>query len=228
MARVQFSAIVNSVRGKVGGSVFQRNRSGYSFKNKSLSVNQQTEKQTNSRSYVAQVQNAWRSLSSTDRNLWQLFANLQPVKNKNNFNVNLNAYQLFLKYNLIRIHCGFTILTTFTMDTITNLDPVCNFQVDGSNMYALLAPDFDEAIYGALIMVSSPKKSAYPVKARFYKYLPIESISENECYITNTYPALFGGLPPAGTYIPYKVTIFDLAQPLIREGFFDITLIDYT
>ena len=101
MARVAFSAILNSVQGSVGGSVFQKNRSGFTLKNKSVNVNKNSSKQNSARRYLSELIIAWQGLSDTNKNLWENFSNFHPVLNKNNVNVNLTGYQLFLKYNLI-------------------------------------------------------------------------------------------------------------------------------
>jgi len=226
MARVQFSAIVNSVRGKVGGSVFQRNRSGFSFKNSASGVNRQSEKQIFSRSNVVKVQTAWRQMSSTERNAWQLFANFNPVYNRNNKNVFLNGYQLFMKYNLIRLHCNLTILEAITYGTVTNLDVSVTFQRYDSSLDVIFDSAFNASDYRALLHVSNARSIDYPLKAKYYKLCQFSGYYANRGYIAAGWNSLFAGLPSVGQYIPYKITIIDLAMPIIREGFFDIAIIE--
>jgi hypothetical protein len=222
MARVEFSSVVTSIRGKVGGSVFQRNRSGYSLKNKSTNVDSASIKQIASRGYVSQVQTAWRSLSDSGRNEWDIFANFKPVKNRNNSNVNLSGYQLFLKYNLIRLQAGYTILTSITYSQITNLDVAVSFLVDSiTDFVAFVDLNFDSN-YGCLLMTSSPRNYSYPVKARSYKVLIPDYITNNTLHITQVFLDTFGVLPANLSWLAYKLIIFDIAQPVIREGYYDI------
>jgi len=227
MARVEFSSVVTSVRGKVGGSVFQRNRSGYSLKNKSNNVNSASIKQIASRMYMSQVHAAWRSMSENERNAWDIFANFKPIKNKNNSNVNLTGYQLFLKYNLIRLQAGYTILTTITYSQITNLAVEVSFLVNSPTVFvAFLTLDFSDD-YGCLLMSSAPRSSNYPLKAKSYKVLIPDAISNNTLILSDVFVATFGQFPTNPSWLSYKVTIFDIAQPVIREGFFDIARVTF-
>jgi len=228
VARVEFSSVVTSIRGKVGGSVFQRNRSGYSLKNKSNNVDSASVKQIASRVYMSQVHAAWRSMSENERNAWDIFANFKPVRNRNNSNVNLTGYQLFLKYNLIRLQAGYTILTTITYSQITNLAVDMSFLVASPAVFvAFLTLDFSDD-YGCLLMTSAPRSSNYPLKAKSYKVLIPDAIDENALYLSDVFVKTYGKIPTNPSWLSYKLTIFDIAQPVIREGFFDIVQVSFT
>jgi hypothetical protein len=189
-------------------------------------VNQQSEKQTNSRSYLTQVQNVWRSLSPTVQNEWSLFANLNPVFNRNNRNVKLNGYQLFIKYNTIRLHIGLSILTTIAYSTITNFPVSVSFQSYSGNLDVIFDSTFNATLYRALIMVSSAKNSSYPLRVRSYKLAQFSGYFSNRGFIHYSYLSLFAVLPAVGQWLPYRLSVIDLYQPVIREGFFSISIVE--
>jgi hypothetical protein len=222
MARITFSAVINSVQGSVGGSVFQKNKSGFTLKNKSINVDSSTEKQILSRSFVSAIQNAWQSMTDAQRNEWSIFANFYPVLNKNNRNVKLTGGQLFMKYNLIRMNAGFSILTTIVYGNIQKFDTSVIFNWLNHELTATVDDGFDPAVWNVLFMISSPRPSGYPVKVKSYKLIPITDIFENHFYLTQDYFNLYSTVPGLGLFLAYKLTIFYMNMPVIQEGPFAI------
>jgi hypothetical protein len=223
MARVKFSALVNSIQGSVGGSVFQRNKSGYTLKNKSVNVDKASIKQSAARNYMAELQNQWRGFTDVQRNAYDLFANYYPVKNRNNQNVYLSGYQLFLKYNLLRLHTGLGVLSSITYGNIVKLNTDVQFYWGNNELVASVDDSFDAAVFGCVFMASAPKSTGYPVKAKCYRLIQLTDIFLHYFYITQEYYAEYASVPGLGYYISYKVTFFDLNMPVVQEGSFGIS-----
>lgn len=223
MARVKFSALVNSIQGSVGGSVFQRNKSGYTLKNKGVNVNKTSIKQSAARNYMNELQNQWHAFTDVQRNAYDLFANYYKSMNRNNKDVALSGYQLFLKYNALRLHTGLGILTTIIYGNIVKLNTQVQFYWGNNELVASVDEDFDAAIYGCVFMAGAPKNTGYPVKANSYKLIQLTDIFLHYFYITQEYYTEYASVPGLGLFVPYKVTFFDLNQPVVQEGQYGIS-----
>ena len=67
MAKLKFGMIVTDMRGKLGGHVFSKNRSGAYSRTKVTPVNPQTASQTAVRSLFAQISQGWSGLTQANR-----------------------------------------------------------------------------------------------------------------------------------------------------------------
>lgn len=70
MAQIKFGAFLTDMRGKIGGSVFSRNKNGAYAKNKVTPSNPQTATQMAVRNLLAGFAQQWRTLSESVRNGW--------------------------------------------------------------------------------------------------------------------------------------------------------------
>lgn len=70
MAKVLYTAIVDEVKGRLSGSVFQRSVGGNILRSLVVPVNRRTTVQQRVRSSLAAVTSAWRNCSEANRNSW--------------------------------------------------------------------------------------------------------------------------------------------------------------
>jgi hypothetical protein len=101
MARVIYGAIVTSIHGKIGGTVFQKNAYGHTVKNTPTMVRPNTALQQVSKGNIAVVSQIWRSLSKADQNTWISFAALFPQYSRHNPSSALSGYAVFMLRNLL-------------------------------------------------------------------------------------------------------------------------------
>lgn len=70
MARILFSGLVDSMAGKLAGSVIQNSYGGYQLRTRVVPRNPQTDTQQTARNRLISPSQAWRSLSSTSQDTW--------------------------------------------------------------------------------------------------------------------------------------------------------------
>jgi hypothetical protein len=103
--KMKFGALVADGRGKIGGHVASKNRSGAYLRTKVTPVNRQTASQTTIRNRLANLSQAWRSLTENQRAAWN--AAVSDFAKTNIFGdlVNPTGFNLYqrLNNNLIRI-----------------------------------------------------------------------------------------------------------------------------
>lgn len=71
MARIKFGMMMTDARGKLGGQVFTKTRSGAAVRTKVTPTNPQTSFQGNIRSLFGNFSQAWNALTEEDRLTWQ-------------------------------------------------------------------------------------------------------------------------------------------------------------
>lgn len=102
MARIKYSALVTEIAGSVGGTTFQRNAYGYTIKNKPNMVAPSRSAQTfRQNRFNVQIQK-WKALTQAQRDLWISYAVSYPVQSRKNPDSNLNGYNYFERYHLVR------------------------------------------------------------------------------------------------------------------------------
>src|SRR5688572_29912338 len=67
VAKISFGVIVTNARGKVGGGVFTKSRSGDVLRRRVVPSNPQTGPQTAVRSYLSDISAEWRQLTQAQR-----------------------------------------------------------------------------------------------------------------------------------------------------------------
>jgi hypothetical protein len=106
MARVMTSAIVSDVRGKVGGSVFQRSAQGLSLRTHTTPVNTRTASQMSNRSMLYQLQVAWMALSADARLSWDAWSQYQNLSTGYFSTSKMTGQQAYIQLNRYRLMLG--------------------------------------------------------------------------------------------------------------------------
>lgn len=70
MAKIKFGMMMTDARGKLGGQVFSKNRSGSYVRTKVTPVNPRTQYQQNSRAILGNLSSSWSGLTNSERNAW--------------------------------------------------------------------------------------------------------------------------------------------------------------
>lgn len=70
MARIKFGMMMTDARGKLGGQVFSKTRSGATVRTKVTPTNPQTTAQALARALFGTISQGWRNLTDADRQTW--------------------------------------------------------------------------------------------------------------------------------------------------------------
>lgn len=99
MALIKFGAFITDVRGKVGGTVFSKNKSGAYAKNRVLPSNPRTGAQQSVRGFFGSLSTQWRALTQDQREAWSELASTLSFQNKVGDSVKISGIALFQKFN---------------------------------------------------------------------------------------------------------------------------------
>lgn len=132
MAVVQYSALVTQLRGKLGGSQFNRGHSVQTLQRKSTPTVRQTPAQIRQRQRVGVAQRAWKAETDQRRSEASQAALSNPVYNRLGQQVVLSAYNHYIKMMSWRqLTNSSTQPTPIAQSIITT--PVAFMQVEVSN-----------------------------------------------------------------------------------------------
>lgn len=99
MAKIQYSALVNSMSGKLNGSVMSFNKGGSYVRNKGIVANPNTLSQQNVRGRFGQASSAFKSLTTEQVAGWHALANSRTYTNVFGEAKTLSALQWFVRLN---------------------------------------------------------------------------------------------------------------------------------
>lgn len=106
MAKIQYSAVIGDIRGKLGGSQFSKNRSGNIFQNKPNRKQNSSSGQSTYRSNFAYLSKYWNGISVADKAANAAAALNYPYVDKFGVTRYFSGYQLLLRSNLNRLMSG--------------------------------------------------------------------------------------------------------------------------
>lgn len=231
MANIKFGNGWADARGKVGGAVYSRNRSGAYVRTYVKPTNPRTPAQVTARNRFSFVSSSYRELTDQERAAWAYAASQVTVSNKVGDQIHLTASQYFAKQNMqIFSGGGTTIVTqpsqlvpivgfvqlnavaTVTAGVVTGI-ALSGVLVDGTEV---VPSNYDMQIYATPSLsqgISRPQPSQYSSIATVLASASTENIAILADY-TDVFP-----LPLEGANVWLRANLFSIdtgqsSQPL--------------
>src|SRR5690606_13167075 len=149
MAVVQYTGIVNQIRGKLNGSVFNKARNVNTLQRKQQSPRRNVGFQSEVRGIFSAAQRSWKTLTTSQHQQWATAAVNNPSRDRFGNLVPLSGYNQYIKAFMFATYANTTPLTA--PDTSPAPDPgVTNVSI--GNFFYQYAPDgsvqvgYDESI----------------------------------------------------------------------------------
>lgn len=102
MAVVQFTGIVNQVRGKLNGSVFNKARNANTLQRKQQQTAGSKGFQSEIRNIFSEVQRSWKVAPAEQKGDWQVAAQNNPSRDRFGNQTILSGYNQYIKANIFR------------------------------------------------------------------------------------------------------------------------------
>lgn len=211
MARVEYSALINRLTGKLGGSTFQLNGAGSVVRANVYPVYRNSPYQSEVKIYNAAIRNSWKSLTTSQRQAWAAWRNWYGINYSNDSSMPKTAYNVFRKCNYYRVAAGMSINTAPSYTAIVN--PPLYYV--GQETLSSVSLEFDRSIVteseGFVIratpLLPNTKLSGWS-KCRT---IPEVIIDANTVDLEIGYVNRFGQTPAGGERILMQYLTFDLA-----------------
>jgi len=206
MAIVIPSGLISEIRGKVGGSIFQRSKAGIILRKNTIPVNKRSNLQNTARSISANVLQAWFGLSNAQRIIWDRFKQYLPVQQKNFNTLFLTAQQTFIKFNSYRLHYSLPILETPKFNKCAVSPITLSITSNGVAITLVTSRTMVPANEFIVLFMTIVFPSSVNNPGSRYKLIKFETTATDTYNITALYTAIFGQVPAAGTVVFVKYT----------------------
>lgn len=225
MARIVFSPLITEISGSVGSGTIQRNRFGFTLRNKPLPRSALSANQFIVRSNMALLQSAWQNLTIAQRQAYSDFLIYFPATTKFNKKKQLTGHTLFLKYNAIRLAAGLSVLSSFDFQITDFISRSVTWSLNEDPPPATDFLRFSLDVTGGLDNVSflvacsqvvSPSVNFAGSRLRVMSAVDLGS---NDYDVTDSYIEKFGALPVFENYMFYSLTAFSTVVPVVFSQF---------
>lgn len=219
MARIIYSALIESIRGSIGGTTFQKNAYGYTIKKKPNMCKPNTQPQQLQKTFFALAVRAWGQLTNAQRTDWDTWASTYPQYAKHNPSSQLSGFAVFTRVHVYRLMYGRGVdtnptYTAYAQDTIglgiKNAAGVLTLEVTSA---------LESEEWWMVLSVSRPFTDSQNFVGSRVRYMDQRTNVSDSVNITTKYTSLFGILPAVGQKIALSVIPYaeDNGQVLPRE-----------
>lgn len=206
--KAKWGAIVVDGRGKLGGHVASKNRSGSYFRTKVTPVNPASSFQVNSRARLSSISQAWRSLTEAQRLAWN--AAVQDWSKTNIFGdiVNPSGFTLYQRLNNVLVNIGEASVSIPPAPVGVSVFETMTLAAAAGAGTAVLTvapatlPAGEQIIVRATAAQSAGKSF---VKSEFRQISVIDAVVAGSIDIAAAYETKFGDIGPAGSKIFVEV-----------------------
>lgn len=207
MARIKFTALVESIRGSIAGTTFQRNAYGFTVKAKPNMVNPNKSLQLLRRSRWARQASKWKLLTDTERSSWQSYAESFPRPTRLNPSAYLNGFNYFVMWHgFYALYDPNGLLNTPTTTQTTVTSSVAEI----ANVAGVVSVAWAFVVSGGSWKMFLYLTGSIPLGQEYVKVTPkfitsLNPSSGSSQVITSTLIDLFGTLPSTGDWLGIRL-----------------------
>ena len=220
MARIVYSALVDSIRGSIGGTTFQQNAYGYTVKKKPNTINPNTPLQNRQKRHFSKATRAWRDLEQSQRDDWNTWAAAYPQYAKYNPSAVLAGYAVFTRTHVYRFMHGITSIKTNPSYVILSEDTInLSLKLDTGVLYLDVDSLLNDEFWVCLYFMSRPFSVSQTFIGTKCKFVISSENSDGSLNVTALYLAIFGLVPAVGQSLAVDLIMFnaDNGQLVARQ-----------
>jgi hypothetical protein len=219
MARIIYSALVESIRGSIQGTTFQRNAYGFTVKGKPNMVNPNTTRQNARKRTFSGASQAWRTLTDGERAAWDAYANAFPIPSRKNPDAYLSGLAAFTRWHGVRWQENSVVLADPAGAQGTAVLDQVELILSGGDLFVSAPNDITEGPWRVFIYLSRPLQPTQAFIKSWQRYIiAFDSESASDVDITTPYQTIFGTLPIVGDLVGVQVVFLNTTNGQILFG----------
>jgi len=222
MARIEYTALVSSMRGKLNGNVLTRNKGGEVIRNKVTPINPRTSAQMLQRAYTSNIAKAWAgTLTDAQRQSWKSYGQTIGAKSIFGNNLILSGIATFQRINRIVLNSGGTLLTTAPIgqDVPSILSLALTASVGPSTLSIAFDPSPLTGTQGIYLFACPPVSAGISNVSSSLRFVKFFSAPTSPLNILTAWEAVFGSFPTAaGQRIAVTAQVVDSATGAISAA----------
>jgi hypothetical protein len=208
MARIVYSALIESIRGSIGGTTFQKNAYGYTVKTKPNMCKPNTQNQQAQKILFRLAVSAWTGLTNAQRADWDTWASTYPQYAKHNPTSQLSGFAVFTRVHVYRFMTGEGIDTNpsyfnYNVDTLT-------FSVTLAAGVLRIVVDslLEEESWRIPLFISRPFSDSQNFVGTRTRYVTWTTSADQSLVITSAYTDKYGILPAIGQKLAVRAICY--------------------
>ena len=207
MARIKYTALVESIRGTIGGTTFQRNAFGFTVKSKPNMVNPNSAMQSARKRGFHKALQTWRGLSDANRANWETYATTNPVASRNNPAAYINGFNAFVRWHAASFQYSANVL-----NNPSGAQGIVSFvemelQKSGGVLQMVIDSTVTNGPWYLLVYLTRPLTPTQRFQKSWTKLLrQINYANPIDVDISSYYTSVFGFLPVVGDLIGVDLT----------------------
>ncbi len=213
MATVKYGSLVTSLRGKLGGHVYQKCNNVEGVRTAKAKTFIKTDRLENQRNIMRRISNYWDILTESQKNEIAQVASTYPAYDKHGNQITPNAYQVFVMINMLMIRNPYGMIVP--VNPFAPPEPVaaeattwdvqsneCHLDIQGT-------PTEQTFVY---LYLAKPQRSRTGLAGAHYRYagyIPVSQV-ETENIHNKIMLAIFGlgNLPQQGAYNNWYIPFY--------------------
>lgn len=219
MARIIYSGLVDSIRGSIQGTTFQRNAYGYTIKGKPNMVNPNTSRQNRRKRTFSGASQAWRTLSDGERSAWDAYANAFPIPSRKNPSAYLSGLAAFTRWHGVRWQNNSVVLADPAGAQGTADVASQELVISAGDLFVLQDISTTEGPWLAFVYLSRPLSSTQSFLKSWQRYIvALDDSQWPEANITAAYTSIFGSLPAVGQLVGFQTVMLNTTNGQVLFG----------
>lgn len=219
MARIKYTALVESINGSISGTTFQRNAYGNTIKVKPNIVNPSTIAQVQRQERFGNQARKWRTLTELQRTNWETYAAAYPRPSRLNPASNLNGYNYFLMYHSFRSvydPTGLLVDPNGLQGALTFFQN--DIYISAGNLFWDFASNITQGPWVVMLYLTRVIPFGQEAVRETPKFIRTAAGNANGTWdIQPIYANLFGYIPPAGQWLGIKVVYLNTTNGQVIE-----------
>lgn len=219
MARIKYSALVESITGSIQGTTFQRNAYGFTVKGKPNMVNPNTARQNSRKRTFSAATQAWRDLTNSNRSAWEAYANAFPIPSRKNPDAYLSGLAAFTRWAGVNFQLTNIPLANPSGAQGTAVIDEVTLVISGGSLFANIVSTVTNGPWNAFLYLSrplSPSQGFIKSWQRFVRAGPEATWGDEN--ITTAYTAIFGAVPAVGALIGAQAVLVNTTNGQVLFG----------
>jgi hypothetical protein len=226
MARIIYGALVTSIRGSIQGTTFQRNAYGHTIKSKPNMVNPNTADQNAAKARFSASNQAWRTLSDSDRSAWNTYANTYPIPSRLNPDAYLSGLAAFVRWHGVRNQESPTTLNDPAGPQGVAVINSQGLAISGGGLFLELDATLTEGPWIVYVNISRPVKPTQSFRRSVLRFMgSFDEAVLPTLPLTVQYTVKFGGLPAIGDSVGLQVTLLNSTNGQVLFGSGEVVIV---
>ncbi len=219
MARIKYGALVTSIHGSIQGTTFQRNAYGFTVKGKPNMVSPNSADQNRAKARFSAANQIWRTLSDTDREAWNTYANTYPIPSRLNPDAYLSGLAAFIRWagvasqnNLAPLSNPAGVQGVAILNTVTLVR-------DGFNFNVVIDATLTEGPWVVFIYLSRVLKPTQRFRKSWTRF--IQAATDDllpTIAVTVPYNVKFGSVPEVGDPVATQIVLLNTTNGQVLFG----------